>query len=272
MSLNLHAELFWCLNPAFADAVQRRIDARAAAISQGTKPNDQRPTMDAWGDEIAQPRMVNGVAIVPVKGPLLKGATGLDKKYGFVSYEDVVSDVQTAVAQKVKGIVLDISSPGGTAVGAGEAGKQIAAAAKSIPIASFTDSMQCSAAEYLSGACLPRFSTEDAIVGSIGTILTTVSIEGLLKQIGVQAHVITSGQFKGAGHIFKDLTPAQHGYLQNLVDTMAGEFKTHMQTHRQSLDASSMQGQVFTGKQAVASGLVDQNVGGLDEVVSLLAG
>ena len=270
---SFHAGAWWFLETMSWP----RVEAQFSNAERGTgneespeAPLAARPSHDAYGAAIQQMKLVDGVAIVPVKGALLKNAHPLAKRYGFAGYEDVAEDLIAARAQGVRGVVLDISSPGGMAVSAGELGAFVADFAAHTPVFSFTDSMQCSAAEYLSGACTGRFATADAIVGSIGTVMTTVSFEGMLKKEGIKAEVFASGPYKAAGHPLKDLTPAQTEYLQGFVDTLAGEFKGHMQTHRRGLGEESMQGQVFTGRQGAQNGLLDGTVRGLEEVIAFL--
>jgi len=262
------ATAFWFLDPGHWESVRAMLSRPRP--TGAAEPLDQRPAFDIWGDPISQMTMDQGVAVIPVNGALMKGATGFDKRQGVAAYEDVHEDLNAAQAAGAKAIVLAINSPGGTAVGARGLAEHVASVAEKTTIVSYTEDMQCSAAEYLSGACSARFATPDAIVGSIGTIMSSISFEGMLNKFGVKASVFTSGKFKGAGHPFKDLTPEQSIYLQSFVDALASEFKTHMQTHRPGITDSMMQGQIFTGKQAASNGLIDGTVSSLEQVLSLL--
>ncbi len=265
----VNAADFWFINPAYSTRIE-------SLLARGRAPSSEilskRPEATYWGDSIERMRMDGSVAIIPVKGVLVKGAQASDKKLGGITgYEDVHEDLDAALQAKASGIVLDIGSPGGSAVGAGELGRHVASIVESgTPVYSFTDSMQCSAAEYLSGACSYRFATSDAIVGSIGTILCALSFEGMLKKFGIKAEVITSGPYKGAPHPLKDLTKEQLDYLQEFVNTLAGEFKAFMGAYRKSLAADSMQGQIFTGRQGVSNGLIDATASSLGQVMRLV--
>jgi len=266
--------MFWFLDAmAQADVEARLVRAEAAASREesGGTVLARRPTRDAYGAEIEQMRMAGSVAIVPVKGPLLKGAHPIYKQYGFADYDDVKEDMRAAREQGAQAVVLNIASPGGMAVGAGQLGAFVAEFARHTPVYSFTDEMQCSAAEYLSGACTLRLASADAIVGSIGTVMVTVSFQGMLDEAGIKAEVFASGPFKAAGNRLKDNTPEQSQYLQEFVDNLAGEFKGHMLNYRAAfgLNESAMQGQVFTGRQGVSNGLLSRNARSLDEAVEL---
>src|SRR5262245_59692762 len=86
-----------------------------------------RPTIDAYGDEIARMRGTqNGVAIVPVHGALMANASGSDKYYyGVISHEDIAEDLDEAVNRGAEAILLDINSPGGTVAGTPELASKI---------------------------------------------------------------------------------------------------------------------------------------------------
>src|ERR1041384_8008240 len=118
--------IFWFLIGSHFPSVENAFKCAIAARAESPEPNSKRPTMDYWGDEIQQMRMEGNVAVIPVKGPLIKGATGSDKRFGFASYEDVHEDLATALSNKASGIVLDISSPGGGAVGCGQLAARVA--------------------------------------------------------------------------------------------------------------------------------------------------
>lgn len=262
----------WFLHPpALVDTEARFNNLTARAGAQPPQPTAARPERDYDGNEIPRMRVSSTrIAVIPVQGPLLKGAPGSAKRAGFASYEDIHEDMDAAVSNGAKGILFHINSPGGTAVGAGELAERVAILAKRMPVYSYTEDMQCSAAEYLSGACSARFAAPGAITGSIGTILTSVSFQGLLEKMGIKATVFASGKYKGAGHPARDLTPDQTEYLQSFVNTLAAEFKTHMLTHRRSMSAEMMEGQVFTGRQASQNGLIDALASSLGEVLSLI--
>jgi len=270
--MNPFDHTFWFLNPTAWPGLQSAFEQRAPG--DPAQPLARRPTTDYLGNPVEQMRVVENkrgkVAVVPVKGALLKNASPSDKRLGATGYEDIFDDMRSAVDQGVRGIVLHIGSPGGMAVGAGDLAEKVQDIAGRVPVYSFTDSMQCSAAEYLSAGCNARFATSDALVGSIGTIMATMSFEQLLKRNGIEARVFASGEHKGAGHPFKDLTDKQAAFLQGFVNTLADEFKGYMQANRPKLQEESMQGQIFTGRQGAKNGLLDATASSLDEVISYL--
>lgn len=235
--------------------------------------NCQRPTKTWRGDPIPQLCMVENVAVVPVQGPMVKGASGFMKwAAGVCSHEDIAEDLRNAVALKPNAIVMRVNSPGGTVQGTqGVADLVASIVASGMKVVSYTEDQKCSAAEYITGACTARLATSDAIVGSIGTMLATVSLEKMLNRIGVQFNIFASGKYKAMGHWAKDLTSEQEQFLQSFVNERAAEFKKHMTTYRPGIKPEVMQGQIFTGSEGARNGLIDATVKGFGDVLEFVS-
>jgi signal peptide peptidase SppA len=205
----------------------------------------------------------------------MKGATGSEKyEYGVTSHEDIREDIDNALARGARCLVFDVNSPGGTAQGNAGLAQYIGTLKEQHGILSysFTDSMMCSAAEYITSACHGRFATSDAIVGSIGSMMGSVSFQGMLERVGIEFSLFTSGKYKGAGHPAKDLSDAQREFLQSWVTNSANEFKAQMTSYRKNLKPESMEGQFFSGREGERNGLIDCVVSGMSEVLRYAAG
>jgi len=235
------------------------------------RPIAARPTEDFFGDPLGQMRMEGSLAIVPVFGPMLKGATPFEQwYYGFCAHENIAADLAGAVSNGAKAILMHVNSPGGSVTGTPELADQVSAIVQGgVPVFSFTEDLQCSAAEYITGACSLRLATGSAIVGSIGTMLETRSFAKFLDRIGISYNIFASGKYKAMGHPAKDLTPEQATFLQDFVDGRAAEFKAHMTQFRPGIAPEAMQGQIFTGHQGAQNGLIDALVSGLPEAIRL---
>lgn len=247
-----------------ASAAPRAIDAPMMA---------KRPPTDRYGDEFAKMEMRGKTAIVPVAGALMKGATGSDKwAYSVVSHEDIDEDIDSAIAKGAKSFLFKFNSPGGTVMGTPETSDRIAKLSKQgYATAGFTSDLCCSAAYYMAAGCQALFCTPSAVVGSIGTIWETMNFAGMLEQLGIGWDVFTSGPFKGTGHPARELTPEQSDWMQSVVNNMSKDFKGHVTQHRKAVGPETMQGQIFTGREAAANGLFDANVSSMEEALALVS-
>lgn len=232
----------------------------------------KRPATNRFGDEFAKFEMVGKVAVVPISGALVKGATGSEKYFDEVSsHEDIHADIDAGLAARAEAFVFHVNSPGGTVCGTPELADRIA----HLPhegkrTAMFTSDLCCSAAIYAVASCGALFTSPSAFVGSIGTIWDTINIAGMLEELGVEWNVFTSGPLKGTGHPAKRLSEEQAAWMQGVVDKMSVEFKSHVTKHRKAVGGEAMQGQTFTGSEACANGLFDATAGSLQEVIEMV--
>ena len=97
-------------------AVWSRGDLYASVQEQALAARDGKP--------LENTRTVterNGVAIVPVDGPLFRKADMLTEISGATTYERLRKDLQAAVDNtRIRGILLQVNSPGGEADGCNE--------------------------------------------------------------------------------------------------------------------------------------------------------
>jgi len=89
--------------------------------------SDECPETDFFGQPIEQLQVTpDGLAIIPVYGPLLNHASLLDRMCGACSYPQIQNDLRTAAATPgVKRAILKIGSPGGMCNGLSETSKAI---------------------------------------------------------------------------------------------------------------------------------------------------
>jgi signal peptide peptidase SppA len=234
-----------------------------------TLPAGKRPEKDLFGEPLQQMIVRNGVAIIPVRGVLIKGAGLLEKSCGVVSHEDIHDDLTAAMEQGVRGILLDIDSPGGTVLGTPELAARIAAINRGdVTVRAFTDSLMASAAYYLAAGSAEIYAAPSATVGSVGVIWETYNVVEALKERGIEPTVFTSGPFKGTGHPWTKLSEDQRAWMQSEVDKQAAQFKEHIWSHR-DIAEQHLQGQTFTGSEAEQLGLTNGSPHTLAEVLDL---
>lgn len=246
--------------------LQRIIAVAQAEPDPENKPVAKRPSVDAWGDEIPQMQMDQGVATIPIQGVLVKGATGSMKQWGISSYEDIDEDIDTACKSGCHTMQFMMNCPGGTHMGTHELATRIAGLKlQGFHTVSYNATVCCSAAEYITAGVARRYGTPTSINGSIGTILTVVNFQKRLEEMGIGVEVFTGGKFKASGHPAKQLTPDQREFLQSVTDDHTNEFRSFMREHRGLLD-EHMEGQWFTGTQAYRIGLLNDLVNGPNEM------
>lgn len=97
-------------------------------------------------------------------------------------YDGIVACLQQAMADsQVRGVLLDIDSPGGQAAGAFDCADMIYRLRQQKPVWALCNDTACSAAMLLASACSRRLVTQTSRIGSIGVMMSHVSYAGHLQ-------------------------------------------------------------------------------------------
>ena len=117
----------------------------------------------------------NGVAIIPVVGPVFRYANLFTEISGATSTQVLATDLQTALDDpKVSAIILNIDSPGGVAAGINELADQIHSARDRKRIVAYIGGTGASAAYWIASAASEIVIDETALAGSIGVVVEAV--------------------------------------------------------------------------------------------------
>lgn len=173
----------------------------------------------------------------------------------------------------VSALIVYVDSPGGAVAGGEALTTAIAKVAAVKPVAAVMAGTAASAGYMV---CMPAariFAREGTLTGSIGVILETGELSGLLRMLGVTAEAITSGPLKDQPSFFKPLSPEGRDELHGLVMDYYDQFVTLVANGRH-MDKEKVReladGRAYTGRQALKLGLVDQ-IGGEQEAREWLA-
>lgn len=225
-----------------------------------TADDDDCPDTDFFGNPIEQFQVTpDGLAIVPVFGPLINHASLMDKMCGACSYQQVQNDLLTAQATPgLKRIVMKIGSPGGMCNGMKETVNRIFQIREAgIPIKAISDTGIASAAYGLAAACDSIGITETTMVGHVGTLCAVLDSSKAYEIAGLMVEVFKSGDYKGAGMEGTSLTPKQKAEFQKHADYYGEQFREIVRSTR-IIDETLLQGQQFIGEEAIAAGFADK--------------
>jgi protease-4 len=173
----------------------------------------------------------------------------------------------------VKALIVRIDSPGGTVVGSESLFRELSEVARQKPVVAVMGELAASGGYMIALAAEQVFAREGTITGSIGVIMQTTDVTGLLQKLGVATEAIKSGPLKAVPSPLEPLTDEGRRVTRLLVDDMYGMF-VDMVAERRRLDRPKAvelaDGRVYTGRQAKALGLIDA-IGGEDEARAWLA-
>jgi protease-4 len=207
-----------------------------------------RGGLERSGLGFARPR----VARVTISGLITDDSKLIDRVRGLADDDSV------------KALIIDIDSPGGTVAGGEGLHDAIATVAARKPVAAVMHAMAASAGYMVAVPAQRIFAQDATLTGSIGVLLQTGEVSGLLQKIGVTAEAITSGPLKDQPSLTSPLTDQGRAVLHGLVMDLYDQF-VGMVAEGRHMDPAKVRsladGRAYTGRQALALGLVDQ-IGG----------
>ncbi|HEY5627823.1 MAG TPA: signal peptide peptidase SppA [Nitrospira sp.] len=203
------------------------------------------------------------VALIRVEGVILD------------SHATIVELKRFAENPTVKAIVLRIDSPGGGVVPSQEiydAVQRVRNKNNKAVVASM-GTVAASGGYYIAAATDRIMANPGTLTGSIGVIMETANVEGLLKKIGVEGIVVKSGKFKDVGSPLRKMTEEEQALLQSVMDDVHKQFIDAVAEGR-AMEVDTVKaladGRIFTGRQAKEAKLVDE-LGNLDDAIQLAA-
>ena len=168
---------------------------------------------------------------------------------------------------KAKALLVSVDSPGGSFVGGESLYRALRRVAEHKPVIAVMGSLATSAGYMAAIAAEHIVAYEGTVTGSIGVLMQTTDVTGLLEKLGVKAEAIKSAPLKAVPSPFEALTDSGREATRAVVADMYGRF-IEMVAERRGLDrpaaAGLADGRVYTGRQAVANRLID-SLGGEPE-------
>ncbi len=215
-------------------------------------------------ETIVEGKGENKVAIISIKGILsTESAAGLlFERPGIV---EVVKQQleQAAKDTHVKATILDIDSPGGGITASDIIYNQIVKFKSDTKkkVVVYMNDVAASGGYYISTAADAIVAHPTTITGSIGVIMPLINVADLISRYGIKDNSITSGDMKEMGSPLKPMTSEESAILKEIIDELYMQFVSVVSSGR-NLDIETVKkladGRIYTGKQALERGLVDQ--------------
>ncbi len=170
----------------------------------------------------------------------------------------------------IKAVILEINSPGGSAVASEEIGNAVKALNKT-NIAVIRE-YGASGAYWIASATDKIYANRMSFTGSIGVIASQLEYSGLLQDYNVTYRRLVAGKYKDAGSPFKEMTTEEQKLFQKLLDKTHNYFIKEVADNRKLPESKVRElatGFVFLGEEAKQLGLVDE-IGGREEAIQYL--
>ena len=170
----------------------------------------------------------------------------------------------------VKAVVLRVNSPGGSASASEVIQREVRLIREAKPLIVSMGSYAASGGYWISAPADRIFAESSTITGSIGVFGLQFDVQRLAADFGVSFDTVKTGRFADALTITRAKTPEEMAVLQRMVDWIYGEFVAKVSEGRkltpEQVEAIA-QGRVWSGREALARGLVDE-IGGLEAALA----
>jgi protease IV len=206
---------------------------------------------------------INGEIVYDAPQPLIGESSAPTPEYIGGLLKEAQAD------NNVKAILIEINSPGGSAVASKEIYDEIRDAKK--PTIAYFAEVAASGGYYVGAGTKYIVAHQSTITGSIGARTSILNYAGLFEKLGLNEEVIKSGNLKDIGSGSRNLTELERKLLQTQIDEQLQLFKKDVEEAREgklnyALFNEALDARILSAKQALRIGLVDE-IGGFKAVL-----
>jgi protease-4 len=197
------------------------------------------------------------IAMVSLCGPVTK--YGDSCSYGSVDHVRTIN--RLAVSENVKGIILNVDSPGGEASGTAALAECIRNATKLKPVIGLVDDgIAASAAMWIISACSEIYTTKKTdMVGSVGAYQTLADWYGYAESEGLKIRDIYAPQSTMKNFEYKEALKGNDDPLKEELSILVDDFISTVRNNRNGKIKKEdwTTGSMFYTKDAIRQGLID---------------
>ena len=217
---------------------------------------------------------LEGIAILPVLGTLVRRSSYIGAASGLTSYHDIEAMAEAAFADPmVKGVLLEIDSSGGEAGGVFDLAQRLRNLAQTSgkPLWAIADETALSAAYAIACAADRLWLTRTAEVGSIGVVAVHVDESVADAKAGLNYTFLHAGAHKVDGHPHAPLPAPVAADIQADIEQLHTQFIALVAGFRRLTPEAirDTEARVYRGEAALQAGLADQ-IGTRAEAITAL--
>lgn len=210
------------------------------------------------------------VAVLHLSGEIVDGTSAAA---GTIVSGPTVEEVKKLASdERVKGVVVRINSPGGSAT----ASEAILIALRDLsakkPVVVSMGQVAGSGGYYITCFGRPILAEEGTLTGSIGVFGMKPNLGALMRRVGLHTEVVALDDSAGMNSLDRGWSDEEKVHMQAFVDQIYDVFVGHVadSRHMTRNDVLAIAGgRVWSGQQGVKLGLVDR-IGGLDDAIAMV--
>lgn len=219
--------------------------------------------------EVEEP---GNVAHIKLNGVIVTEAPTGFMSSGMVDSTSITKLIEKAASNdEIKAILLEINSPGGSAVASYEIAEALKKSNKTT--AAWIREVGASGGYWIASTTDHIVANPMSITGSVGVISSYIEFWGTLERYNASYRRLVAGEYKDMGTPLKEMTSSEEELLQERLDLIhemfIDEVAKNRKLNKEKIEEIST-AKFYLGKQAVELGLVDE-LGGKEEAIRWLA-
>jgi protease-4 len=162
---------------------------------------------------------------------------------------------------RIKAIVFHVDSPGGSAIASDLIWREVSRIQRQKPVVVFMGNIAASGGYYVACGARHIVASATTLTGSIGVIAGKINLAGLLEKAGGRREIVSLGATASMPSAFTSYSDDEWALLRKWMDEIYQRFKARVAGGRgRSVEAIEevARGRVWTGRQALELGLVDE--------------
>lgn len=178
-----------------------------------------------------------------------------------MSADNIIKEIEEAQKNKnIKGVLLDVNSPGGAVAPSIEIAYAIKELKKHKIVVAYASGIMASGSYYSSIYANKIIANPGSMIGSIGVIMESADISKLMDTIGIKTQIVKEGLYKEAGTPTREWTPQEREELERLTKDTYQLFVSDVANAR-GLDINNSKAyadaHIFSAMRAKKVGLID---------------
>lgn len=212
----------------------------------------------------------NQIAVIIAEGNIVSGSSEEN-----IPSETFLQEIRKLKKNEdVKGVVLRINSPGGSAMASDVIWRELSELQREKPLIASMSDMAASGGYYIAAPADTILAQPNTITGSIGIFGMWFNAKGLLNnKLGITTDVVKTGEFSDFPSASREMRPEEAAIFQQMVEEGYETFLSRIIEGRQMTKEELMplaSGRVWSGVQALDNGLVDL-LGSLEDAIAIAA-
>lgn len=209
----------------------------------------------------------------------INGVIGLENLRKEAIFQQLIESQDGELkAGQVKGVLIYINTPGGTADDSDAIYRMVTEYKKrfKVPVVAYVEGLCASGGTFIACAADKIYASQDSLIGHVGVLLSPpfFNFSTFMNKLGIESKTFYAGKDKDDMNPFRAWKEGEGQNFERLVSYMYDRFKSIVAQNRPKLTVEVLteQGaQIYPMPQALELGYIDEGVNSLDEVLKAFA-